>query len=251
MKLRAALAAQKRTGIPRTIVGLEVDWSDVRVICIAPNFKKYDIHAVQVMGANIELWKYRLFENGTLYLEEVFQQMLTGDEQVFQGAILSALPRRLRHLFMVQSWLLCRLFQHLGYAGRCSFDALVVGEDPREATVRFVECNGRWGGTSTPMHLMKRVFGDFRTIPYRGQGFSDPRLKGKRFTDLLSIFRRHLYDRRTGRGRILLYNPGSVTEHGKFDMVVTGRSYADIGRFVEHTIPNLIGRHVGSGQAAG
>ncbi|MGH7963738.1 MAG: DUF5655 domain-containing protein [Candidatus Binatia bacterium] len=52
---------------------VEVDWSDVRVICIAPNYKKYDLHAVQVMGANIELWKYRLFRNGSLYLEEVFQ----------------------------------------------------------------------------------------------------------------------------------------------------------------------------------
>ncbi len=51
----------------------EVDWSDVRVICIAPNYKKYDLHAVQVMGANIELWKYRLFKNGLVYLEEVFQ----------------------------------------------------------------------------------------------------------------------------------------------------------------------------------
>ena len=55
----------------------EVDWSDIRVICIAPNFKKYDIHAVQVMGANIELWKYRLFENSTLYLEEVFQKTVS------------------------------------------------------------------------------------------------------------------------------------------------------------------------------
>jgi len=53
--------------------GIEVDWSDTRVICIAPNYKKYDLHAVQVMGANIELWKYRLFKNGSLYLEEVLQ----------------------------------------------------------------------------------------------------------------------------------------------------------------------------------
>jgi len=51
----------------------EVDWSCVRVICIAPNYKKYDLHAVQVMGADIELWKYRLFKNGAFYLEEVFQ----------------------------------------------------------------------------------------------------------------------------------------------------------------------------------
>ncbi len=53
---------------------VQVDWSDVRVICIAPNYKKYDVHAVQVMGANIELWQYRLFKNGSLYLEEVFRK---------------------------------------------------------------------------------------------------------------------------------------------------------------------------------
>ncbi len=61
------IAVQKKLGSAVT-----VDWSNVRVICIAPNYKKYDLHAVQVMGANIELWKYRLFSNNSLYLEEVF-----------------------------------------------------------------------------------------------------------------------------------------------------------------------------------
>lgn len=61
------IAVQKRLGN-----GTRIDWSDVRVICIAPNYKKYDLHAVQVMGANIELWKYRLFSNNSLYLEEIF-----------------------------------------------------------------------------------------------------------------------------------------------------------------------------------
>ena len=60
------IAVQKKLGN-----GITVDWSDIRVICIAPNYKKYDLHAVQVMGANIELWKYRLFTNNSLYLEEV------------------------------------------------------------------------------------------------------------------------------------------------------------------------------------
>ena len=62
----------------------EIDWSDIRVICIAPGYKKYDLHAVQMMGANIELWQYRLFENGTLYLEEVFRRSasLSGDVAV-------------------------------------------------------------------------------------------------------------------------------------------------------------------------
>ena len=56
---------------------VEVDWSDVRVICIAPNYRKYDLHAVRVMGANIELWAYRLFENGCMHLEEVLQRSET------------------------------------------------------------------------------------------------------------------------------------------------------------------------------
>lgn len=53
--------------------GVEVDWSDIRVICIAPNFRRYDLHAVQVMGANIELWRYRLYANSTILFEEVFK----------------------------------------------------------------------------------------------------------------------------------------------------------------------------------
>jgi predicted transport protein len=63
------IAVQKRLG-PKA----DVDWSDVRVICIAPNYKKFDLHAVQVMGANIELWTYRFFKNQTLYIEEVLQR---------------------------------------------------------------------------------------------------------------------------------------------------------------------------------
>ena len=66
------MAVQKSLGN-----NLEVDWSDVRVICIAPNYKKYDLHAVQVMGASIELWRYRLFKNSCLYLEEVFQRTVS------------------------------------------------------------------------------------------------------------------------------------------------------------------------------
>lgn len=64
------IAVQKALGS-----GIPVDWSDIRVICIAPNYKKYDLHAVQVMGANIELWRYRLFTNSSLYLEEVFHNV--------------------------------------------------------------------------------------------------------------------------------------------------------------------------------
>ena len=52
----------------------EIDWDDVRVICIAPEYKKYDLHAVRMMGANIELWQYKLYNTNTLYLEEIFKK---------------------------------------------------------------------------------------------------------------------------------------------------------------------------------
>ena len=67
------IAAQRVLGAK-----VEVDWSDVRVICIAPNYRKYDLHAVRMMGANIELWTYRLFANDVLYLEEIFQKSDSG-----------------------------------------------------------------------------------------------------------------------------------------------------------------------------
>jgi len=53
---------------------IEVDWSDIRVICLAPEYKKYDLHAVQVMGANIELWQYKIYENGILSIDEVYKR---------------------------------------------------------------------------------------------------------------------------------------------------------------------------------
>lgn len=68
--------------VQRTIGNdIEIDWSDVRVICIAPGYKKYDLHAVQVMGANIELWRYRLYANQTIHFEEIFQQTDYGESR--------------------------------------------------------------------------------------------------------------------------------------------------------------------------
>lgn len=66
------IAAQKTLG-----KAVQIDWSDVRVICLAPNYKKYDLHAVQVMGANIELWTYRRFSNDVVYFEEFYKRSIS------------------------------------------------------------------------------------------------------------------------------------------------------------------------------
>lgn len=46
-----------------------IDWSDPRVVCIAADFTKYDGHAVQQIGRNIELIRYRRFGDDLLLLE--------------------------------------------------------------------------------------------------------------------------------------------------------------------------------------
>jgi len=74
------IAVQKVLG-----AGVEVDWSEIRVICLAPSYKKYDLHAVQVMGANIELWTFRRFANGAMYLEEVFQRSVSETISALEG----------------------------------------------------------------------------------------------------------------------------------------------------------------------
>jgi predicted transport protein len=48
-----------------------IDWSAPRVVCIAADFTKYDGHAVQQIGRNIELIRYRRFGEDLLLLESV------------------------------------------------------------------------------------------------------------------------------------------------------------------------------------
>ncbi len=60
--------------VNKSLGEVEIDWSAIRVICIAPDYKKYDLHAAEMMGAPIELWKYKNYENGMFSLEEVFSR---------------------------------------------------------------------------------------------------------------------------------------------------------------------------------
>jgi len=48
-----------------------IEWDNARLLCIAGEFTKYDEHAVQQMNRNIELIRYRKFEEDILLLELV------------------------------------------------------------------------------------------------------------------------------------------------------------------------------------
>lgn len=49
----------------------EIDWSQPRLICIAQDFSRYDAFAIKQMPANIDLIRYRIYENNHLLFELV------------------------------------------------------------------------------------------------------------------------------------------------------------------------------------
>ncbi len=59
--------------VQRNLGDVEINWSNIRVICIAPSFDRYSLHAVNHMGVGLELWQYHRYANGVLEIEEIFR----------------------------------------------------------------------------------------------------------------------------------------------------------------------------------
>jgi len=174
--------------------------------------------------------------HGEPVLNGVYEQLLEGDEKVFLGSIPSRLGADVDRELARISLCIATVFQHLGYVGRCSFDFIVV-----DGTLKITECNGRWGGTSTPMHLMDRLFPSGRPF-YRAQDYVDKALVGRSFADLAGALDDMLYDARTGEGRLVLYNVGCLPRFGKFDVIIMGDDLDACTEVVEQEIPTRLAR---------
>jgi len=70
-----------------------VEWRGTRLLCIAADFTRYDQHAVQQIQRNIELLRYKLFDEDLLLLELANTQ--TEFESTPQSALRS--QRSIRH----------------------------------------------------------------------------------------------------------------------------------------------------------
>jgi len=172
--------------------------------------------------------------HGEPVLDGVYEQLLEGEEKVFLGSIPSRLGTEVDRGLARISLRVATVFQQLGYVGRCSFDFIIV-----DGVLKITECNGRWGGTSTPMHLMDRLFPGGRPF-YRAQDYVDKSLVGRSFADLSGALEDLLYDIRTGDGRLVLYNVGCLPRFGKFDVIVIGQDLDQCTEVVEHDIPTRL-----------
>jgi len=169
-----------------------------------------------------QLWLPPVGE-GSPRLDGVYEQLLEGEEKVFLGSVPSELPDPVNRALGDVSIAVATGLQAMGYVGRCSFDFLVVGELDGDFRVRLTECNGRWGGTSTPMHLVDRVVSGSRPT-YLAQDIMHDDLVGLGFDELIRCVGDDLYDPKTGRGRYVFYNAGCLAPRGKFDVIAFGRN---------------------------
>jgi hypothetical protein len=145
---------------------------------------------------------------------------------------------------------MARLYQRLGYVGRCSFDVLLVGERVEDSRVEFVECNGRWGGASLPMTLMNRLFGNWRKQPYAAREVVVEGLDRFSFADLRRHFADQLWDARDRGKPLILYNPGRIQVHAGINVLALGRSWNEAQQIVQDKFPERLREFVTRGENA-
>ncbi len=184
---------------------------------------------------------------GPPVVEGIYVQMLKGEFGEFVGSRPADFSPALSNEIAQRSWLLGRLYQRLGYVGRCSFDLIIQGRDAESGRIFFVECNGRWGGTSIPMTLLNRLWGDCLRRPHLLRTVDLEGLDRLRLHDLLDRFKPELFDVRTGRGRVILFNPSRIKERSGIEVIASGRDLREAQDFLESEFPESLDRLIHRG----
>ena len=68
-------------------IEVTVDWDSPRVICIAESYNKFDLDTVNILPINIELWRYRIYDENILFLEpENYQKIKVSTSSIVRKA---------------------------------------------------------------------------------------------------------------------------------------------------------------------
>ncbi|MDC6327187.1 DUF5655 domain-containing protein [Staphylococcus auricularis] len=89
----------------------KIEWSSPRLLCIAGGFTKYDEHAVKQINRNIELYRYKYFEDKYLLLDLVnatftssqkdksTKSVLSSDKSTYSAKNLDTADQKLKDLY--------------------------------------------------------------------------------------------------------------------------------------------------------
>jgi len=179
--------------------------------------------------------------NGLPIVEGIFEQLVEGPE----GQFIGALPAKLSDLWIDrivdEGSRLAILLQQIGYVGRCSFDAVIFGDDLERAALHWIECNGRWGGTSIPMTLVNRLTGDWSKtnfIIYRCPVDTD----SWSFDEALEKVSEFLYCPGKRDEGIVFLMPGLDIADPRVHLIAIGKTHENAMQFVRKTF-DVLGDH--------
>jgi hypothetical protein len=142
----------------------------------------------------------------------------------FVGASRSEIPERVQAQLAIEGMELALLLQRLGYFGRCSFDALLLGKTVGEASVRWLECNGRWSGVSTALTAVRRLVGSRHDLSFAVVQNESRLDRPRSFDQVIDVLGRDSFHRRSdGTGAVILA-PRRVMAGSGLNMVVIERS---------------------------
>lgn len=74
-------------------VANDIEWSNPRLICIAGDFTKYDVHAIQQINRNIELLRYQKYEDDLLLLDLV-SAINVEDASTLKGTVIKEIEEK-------------------------------------------------------------------------------------------------------------------------------------------------------------
>lgn len=166
---------------------------------------------------SIQLWIPRP-EDGPPVIEGVFHQIVTGPEGRFVGARPADPEEGWIPAFCHQGQMIGQAFQEIGFFGRCSFDAVLYGDDPDRPRISWLECNGRWGGVSIPMTLLNRLFAGRAPPPYAIIHLTRPGEAGRPFDRGLELLEDMLWAPGREHG-IIFMTPGGFEAGADFHMI--------------------------------
>jgi hippurate hydrolase len=196
-----------------------------------------------------QLWLPPVNAGEEVAIEGLFSQVISGGRGDFLGSAPSHFPDRVEREMTRSCMLLGRLFQRLGYVGRCSFDMLLTGNALEDCQLKFIECNGRWGGTSGPMSLMNRWFADWAARPYATSVCELPGLDGLRFEDLQEAFADVLFDAGSQSGWLVFMDAAGL-RNARINLLALGEDVAQARDRASHEVPEKLAQLIATRDAS-
>jgi hypothetical protein len=176
---------------------------------------------------SVQLWVPRA-DQGDVVVEGIFDQALARPRFEFCGATPTGLSPDLQQDLANGAAALGSLFQRLGYFGRCSLDAILVGDREADAQIHWLECNGRWGGTSIPMTLANRLIGDWARVPLAVVERGEDHAPQWPFDQFRRDMEDHLFRQSGPMAGAIALSPSRIEAGAGYELLVLGKDRHDL-----------------------